>query len=46
MYRATVRSGQPLKRVRACNPSTALKRRANTVEVTVNDVHEVLLLSY
>lgn len=46
MFRATIQSSQPFRRVRAWNPATALKRRGQTVEVTVSDVHEVVLLSY
>lgn len=46
MYRVTLTTREPLKGARALNRSTGLKRRGNRVEAVVNDIHEVLLLSY
>jgi len=46
MYRVSLESSRRLKRVEALNPATTVKRPGNRVEATVNDVHEVLILSY
>lgn len=46
MYRVVIESNLPLKRAEAGNKSSVLKRRGQRVEVTVNDVHEVVVLSY
>jgi hypothetical protein len=46
MYRVALASGRPLKKVLALSPSTILNRRGARVEATVNDIHEILLLSY
>ena len=46
LFRATVRSNVPLKSARALNSSTQLKRVGDIVNLTINDVHEVLLLKY
>jgi hypothetical protein len=46
MYRVSITTREPLKSAKALNRSTDLKRRGNRVEAVVNDIHEVLLLSY
>ena len=46
MYRVVIKSNPPLKRAEAGNKSTALKRRGQRVEATVNDVHAVVVLRY
>lgn len=46
LYRVSITTREPLKSAKALNRSTGLKRRGNRVEAVVNDIHEVLLLSY
>jgi hypothetical protein len=46
MYRVVIESNHPLKRAAAGNKSTVLKRQGQRAEVTVNDVHEVVVLRY
>ena len=46
MYRVSITTREPLKSAKALNRSTELKRRGNRVEAVVNDIHEVLMLSY
>lgn len=46
MYRASITTRESLKSAKASSRSTELKRRGNRVEAVVNDIHEVLLLSY
>ncbi|MBN9690469.1 MAG: hypothetical protein J0M24_09525 [Verrucomicrobia bacterium] len=46
LYRVAVTSREPLRDATAVNPSTVLRRTGNRVEATVNDIHEVLVLSY
>jgi len=46
MYRVSITTREHLKSAKALNRSTELKRRGNRVEAVVNDIHEVLLLSY
>ena len=46
MYRATIEFSRPIKRVTAFNKSTDLRRRGRRVDVTVNDVHDVLTVRY
>ena len=46
MHRVVIESNLPLKRAAAGNKSTVLKRQGQRVEVTVNDVHELVVLSY
>jgi len=46
MYRASITTREALKSVKALNHSTELKRRGQSVEAVVNDIHEVLLLRY
>lgn len=46
LYRVAVTTREPLRDATAVNSSTVLKRTGNRVEATVNDIHEVLVLSY
>jgi hypothetical protein len=46
VYRATLEFAEPVKRISALNESTNLRRRGRRVYVTVNDVHEVLVVTY
>jgi hypothetical protein len=46
MYRATIELTEPIKRAAAFNKSTALKRRGRRLEAAINDIHEVLIVSY
>lgn len=46
MYRATLRFAQPIRKAAALGPSTVLKRRGQTVELTVADIHEVITCRY
>jgi len=46
MYRATIEFAQPIKRAKATNKPTKLTRRSRRLEVTVDDVHEIVVISY
>ena len=46
MFRAVIEVRDGLKGAKAWNPGTRLKRRGNRVEVTVEDIHEVIRCRY
>lgn len=46
MYKATFELNKPIKRVTVLNESTELKKSDRCIEVTVNDIHEVVSISY
>lgn len=46
IYRVRVAFRDPVKKASALNPGTALKRRGQTLDATVTDVHEVLVVRY
>jgi hypothetical protein len=46
MFRAAIVLRDGLKGVTAWNPGTVLKKRGNRVEVTVEDIHEVIRFRY
>jgi hypothetical protein len=46
MYRVKVAMRDPLKGAKALNRGTTIKRYGRSVEVTVNDIHETLILRY
>lgn len=46
MYRATLEFAAPIKRAAAFNKSTNLQHRGGHVEVTISDVHEVIIIQY
>ncbi len=46
MFRASFEVNRPVKRVEALNKSTVLRHDGRRIEAIVNDIHEVLLLSY
>lgn len=46
IYRASITLRDRLKSAKAWNPSTALARRANRVDLTINEIHEVVALKY
>ncbi len=46
IFRAGITTREPVKDVSALNPSTELKRAGLRVEATINDIHEVIVLSY
>lgn len=46
MYRARLEFAETPRRVSGLNPTTALKRRGRVVDVTVNDIHEVLVIRF
>lgn len=46
MFRAGITTREPLKDLSALNQSTELKRAGHRVEALINDIHEVLVLSY
>jgi hypothetical protein len=45
-FRALIELDRPVKRADAFAQSTALQRRGNRLQATVNDIHEVLQLRY
>ena len=46
IYRASIECLQSIKEVSALNETTELKKHGRSVEVTVNDIHEVVIVSY
>lgn len=46
LYRATIEFDEPIKRATATNKSTKLTRHGRRLEVMVNDIHEIVILSY
>jgi hypothetical protein len=46
MYRAIVELAEPIKRAAATNRSTKLTRHGRRLEVMVNDIHEIVIISY
>jgi len=46
MHRATLNANFRLKSAKALNRSTQLHRRGNQVDLTVEDIHEVVMLKY
>jgi hypothetical protein len=46
LFQATVTARETIRRATAVSPSTTLKRKGKRVAVTVNDIHDVLLLRY
>jgi hypothetical protein len=46
MYRASIAVARPVKKASVLNKSTQLRRRGDRIDVTVNDVHEVVLIRY
>ncbi len=46
MFRANIVTQEPLKNATALKPTTELTRDGHRVGVVINDIHEVLLLSY
>jgi hypothetical protein len=46
IYRARIEFDGPMKSASVVNKSTSLKRRGPAIEVTVEDVHEVVVLKY
>jgi hypothetical protein len=46
MYRANLEFAQPIKRTRTFNKSSIVRHKGHRLEVTVNDIHEVLIVSY
>ena len=46
MYRATIKSNSRIKQATAFNKSTHIRRMGRSLEVTVEDIHEVLSLRY
>ena len=46
IYRAIVELAEPIKRAAATNRSTKLTRHGRRLEVTVHDIHEIVIISY
>jgi hypothetical protein len=46
MYQAIVELAEPIKRAIASNKSTKLTRHGRRLEIVVNDVHEIVIISY
>ena len=45
-YRVTIELAESIKRATAFNKSTDLKQRGRRLEATINDIHDVLIVSY
>lgn len=46
IFRARLEFRDGLRGAKALNPTTQLKKRGNRVELTVNDIHEVIICNY
>jgi hypothetical protein len=46
IFRASVELAEEPKSIEAVNPSTVLHRNGRKVEVTIEDIHDVLVVSY
>ncbi len=46
IYRTTIRTANPIKRATAFNPSTKIARSSHRLQLTVEDIHEVISLQY
>jgi hypothetical protein len=46
IYRASITVNRPLKHAAALNRSTLLRRHGNRLDVTVEDIHEVVVVGY
>ena len=46
MYRASLSLNRPVLEATALNPSTLLRRDGSRIELTVQDIHDVILLRY
>jgi len=46
IFRAQVQLAAPPKEVEVVNTTTVIRRRGNTIEATIEDVHEVLVVRY
>ena len=46
MFKAAIRASRPIKHASALNRSSRLTRSGNTVQVIVEDIHDVVLLRY
>jgi hypothetical protein len=46
MYRAKIELDRPIKHASCWNKTTLLKRRNTSIDLTIDDVHEVVLLRY
>jgi hypothetical protein len=46
LYRARVHVGVPFREARVLSPKTTLKRNAETLELTTDEIHESLVVSY
>jgi len=46
IYRASITVNRPFKHAAALNRSTRLRRHANRLDLTVEDIHEVIVLQY
>ncbi len=46
LYQATIEFAERIKRATATNKSTRLTRHGRRLEVTVNNIHEIVVLSY
>jgi len=46
IFRAQVQLAAPPKEVEAVNTTTVIRRRGNTIEATIEDIHEVVLVKY
>jgi hypothetical protein len=46
IFRVTVVTERPVQAAEALDPSTKLRKERNTVQATIEEIHEVLLISY
>ncbi len=46
IYRASIRLNRPFEKVKAVNPATQIKITGQTIELLVEDIHDVVVISY
>ena len=46
IYRASIQSARPIAEAKTVNESTTLKQTGNRLDLTVDDIHEVVLIRY
>ena len=46
IFRVTVTTDKPVQAAAALNPNTQLHKERNSIEAMIEDIHEVLLISY
>jgi hypothetical protein len=46
IYRASIQLNQPFEKVKAVNPTTQIKTKGQTIDLFVEDIHEIIVVNY